>query len=328
VTGKVWLHHPSVSKMPGAPQGGFLELGSRRRGTTGRTKRQMLEMPEEDCAHQYLAAVRELARLDFEIDEPVSKPERNDALAAVLAAADALHVHGYPEALDYRLFDDQRTVLHRLMSLMMGYPVAYRYNKVWQVINSMLTDTGIESKSWHGLYHLAIKARGSALGLTERQEDLVDEWRSKVRTSVAQREATYRRDPRYDRLFALLFPQLVPGLDNLSLKRAPAAPHSLAVGNDPDQIDKHLFREPAITLWKWTLPHQERGYELELAASRARIDGWSVDESSILYQLVREKFSAPFVSTMARLVGDKVGAEPEAVLRFLYRNGLIRVSPQ
>nr|WP_314542609.1 hypothetical protein [uncultured Massilia sp.] len=328
VTGKVWLHHPSVSKMPGAPQGGFLELGSRRRGTTGRTKQQMLETPEEHCAHQYLAAVRELARLDFEVDEPVSTPERNDALATVLAAADALHVHGYPEALDYRLFDDQRTVLHRLMSLMLGYPVAYRYNKVWQVINSMLTDTGADSKSWHGLYHLAIKARGAELGLTKRQEALVDEWRSKVRMSVMQREATYRRDPRYDRLFALLFPQLVPGLDNLSLKREPAPPNSLALGNDPDQVDQHLFREPASSLWTWTLPHQERGYELELVASRARIDGWSVDESSILYHLVREKFSAPFVSTMARLVCNKAGTEPAAVLRFLYRNDFICPSQQ
>jgi hypothetical protein len=288
----------------------------------------MLETPEEDCAQEYLAAVRELARLDFEIDEPVSKADRNDALAAVLAAADALHVHGYPEALDYRLFDDQRTVLHRLMSLMLGYPVAYRYSKVWQVVNSMLTDAGRDSKSWHGLYHLAIKARGAELGLTKRQEDLVDEWRSKVRTSVMQREAVYRRDPRYDRLFALLFPQLVPGLDNLSLKRAPVAPASLALGNDPDQVDQHLYHEPATTLWTWTLPHQERGYELELAASRARIDGWSVDESCILYQLVREKFSAPFVSTMAHLVGDKVGAQPAAVLRFLYRNGFICLSQQ
>ncbi|MFC5510476.1 hypothetical protein ACFPOU_04945 [Massilia jejuensis] len=328
VAGKVWLHHPSVSKMPGAPQGGFLELGSRRRGTTGRTKQQMLEMTEQDCARQYLAAVRELARLDFEVDEQVSTSERNDALAAVLEAADALHVHGYPEALDYRLFDDQRTVLHRLMSLMMGYPVAYRYSKVWQVINSMLMDTGIESKSWHGLYHLAIKARGPALGLTKRQDELVDEWRSRVRTSVMQREDTYRRDPQYDRLFTLLFPELVPGLDNVSLRRAPAARTSLTVGNEPDLVGVHLSREPGIMLWKWTLPPHGRGYELGLAASRARIDGWTVDDSSILYHLVREKFSTPFVSTMAHLVAEKVGAEPAAVLRFLSRHGFISLSPK
>lgn len=92
------------------------------------------------------------------------------------------------------------------------------------------------------------------------------------------------------------------------------------------RVIEHFFREPANSLWKWALLHPERGYELEHAVSRARIDGWTVDDSSVLYRLVCEKFSAPFVSTMAPLARDKVEARPEVVLRFLYRNGLTQLS--
>jgi hypothetical protein len=45
------------------------------------------------------------------------------------------------------------------------------------------------------------------------------EWRADVRVSIKRREDVYRRDRRYDRLFALLFPDLVPDLDNLLLTR-------------------------------------------------------------------------------------------------------------
>jgi hypothetical protein len=233
VVGKVWLHHPSAAGMVAAQEDPqvtraqeqrMLDFGPRRPSTAVKTPRQkMFDIPAEQWASRYLSAVRELARIDHEVDEhelrdPVQ--DRQAALDAVLAAADGLHVHGYPEALDHRLFDKQRTVLHRLMSIMMGHPVAYRYEKVWQVINSMLTDVTPEAKSWHALYHLAIKAREGRLGLTAQQDARLKEWRAEVRASLKRGEDVYRRDRRYDRLFALLFPDLVLDLDNLFLTRA------------------------------------------------------------------------------------------------------------
>jgi hypothetical protein len=94
----------------------------------------------------------------------------------------------------------------------------------------------------------------------------------------------------------------------------------------PELVDERFFREPDSEYWVWVHKGPQRDHELELAASRARIDGWAVDETSILYHLVREKHSTPYVSTMAAIVGAEVGAEPADVLRFLVDNGFIVLS--
>jgi hypothetical protein len=331
VIGKVWLHQPSASEVTTAQEQRMFDFGPRRPSTTAMTKQKMLDIPAEQWASRYLSAVRELARIDYEIDEhelwdPVR--DRPAALAAVLAAADGLHVHGYPEALDHRLFDKhQRTMLHRLMSIMMGHPVAYRYEKVWQVINSMLTDNIPEAKSWHALYHLAIKAREGRLGLTAQQETRLTKWRDQVRASIIRGEDLYRRERRYDRLFALLFPDLVPGLDNLLLTRASPDLDDAPVTDRAELVDERFFREPDSKYWMWAHKGSQRYYELELAASRARIAGWAVDETSTLYHVMREKYSTLNVSALAIVVAAQVGTEPVDVLRFLVLNGLIVLRP-
>jgi hypothetical protein len=343
VAGKVWLHNPSDSGVARAQSGvaraqswvaraqeqQMLDFGPGRPSTAATTKQKLRDIPATIWASRYLSAVRELARIDYEVDErELREPvrDRQAALDAVLAAADGLHVHGYPEALDHRLFDKDRTVLHRLMSIMMGHPVAYRYEKVWQVINSMLTDVTPEAKSWHALYHLAIKAREGRLGLTAQQETRLEKWRAEVRASIRAGDNLYRRDRRYDRLFALLFPDLVPDLDNVFLTRTSPNVDAPLVMDQPELVDERFFREPDSEYWIWAHKGQQRDYELELAASRARIDGWAVEETSILYHLVREKHSTSYVSTLATIVGAEVGGEPATVLRFLVRNGFIVLS--
>jgi len=330
VAGKVWLHQPAAITAPLAPAPtavpGTFEFGPRRAGDAAKRKAAMLTTPAAAWAGRYLDAVRELARIDYEIDQDElwdPARERQEAYVTVLDAADGLYLHGYPEALDYRLFDDQRTMLHRLMSVMTGRPVAYKYSKVWQVINSILTDVSPEAKSWHGLYLLALQEREKQLSFTENQRGLLDEWRRRVRASLRQNEDAYRRDPRYDRLFELLFPELSFGLENLRLKRAPAAALPALAGADPDIIDRRFYDERGYEEWTWTLPLRELVRELERAASRARTDGWTVNDSSILYHLLREKFSTAYVSTMASIVSAKTGVELSLVLRFLRRNGYI-----
>jgi hypothetical protein len=332
VEGKKWLHHPAIGAAqagelfsPSMPVPSVFELGVRQAGDVAKRKAAMLTIPAANWATRYLEAVRELARIDFEL---VQGPTlgREAAHAAVLAAADGLYLHGYPEALDYRLFDNQRSMLHRLMSIMHGYPIAYRYGKVWQVINSMLTDLTAEAKSWHGLFLLAIQESEQRLNLTGRQREQLEEWRSRVRASLRQNEDEYRRDPRYGRLFALLFPELAVGLENLRLKRAPVAAAAAArpAGVDPDLINRRFYDERGYVHWTWTMPTAAVVREMELAASRARIDGWEVGEGSILHQLVRERFSTNSdVWVTASVVAGKLGVAPAPVLRYLCRNGYI-----
>lgn len=330
VDGKIWLHHPDADARAGAaearPVPGLFEFGSRQPGDAVERRTAMLSTPAASWASLYLESVCELARIDYEIDEDElwdPARERQEAYSAVLAAADSLHLHGYPEALDYRLFDDQRTMLHRLMSIMMGRPVAYRYTKVWQVINSILTDVTAEAKSWHGLYLLAIQEREKQLSFTNRQHELLDEWRMRVRASIRQNHDEYRRDPRYDRLFELLFPELSFGLENQRLKRPASAALMPPADADPDLIERQFYDERGYQQWTWALPSRELVRELELAASRARLNGWTVDETSILYHLLRAKLATPYVSTMASIVSGKTGVELSHVLRFLRRSGYI-----
>lgn len=318
VAGKVWLHHPAASVLWTVP----LMPGDALARRSG-----LLATPLETLAARYLEAVQELARIDYVVVLS-SDGQREAAYAAVLHAADGLHLHGYPEALDYRLFDDQRTMLHRLMSIMTGQPVAYRYNRVWQVINSMLTDVSAEAKSWHGLYLLAIGERKHQLNLTNKQHELLDEWRGRVRESLRSNENDYRRDPRYDRLFEVLFPQLAFGLENPRLKRA-AAPAAVPLSSeDPELLDAYFYDERGYEWWTWSRPVRALVTEWEVAASQARLGGWDAEEASILYHLVREKFSTSHVNVMASTVGAKLGVGPTPVLRFLRRYGHITLKEE
>jgi hypothetical protein len=336
VVGKKWLHHPAVAtpQTPALepapvqlPRPEISELGLRQPENAVKRKADLLMIPAETWGQSYLSAVRELARIDVAIDEDQlwdPAHERDEAYRAVLHAADGLYLHGYPQALDHRLFDNQRTMLHRLMSIMTGTPVAYRYGKIWQVINSMLTDTMPEPKSWHSLYLLAIREREHHLSFSEKQRELLDEWRRRVRASLRQNEDDYRRDPRYDRLLELLFPDLSFGLENLGLKRPPAAAIPHPEGADPDLIDTRYYEEWAYDRWTWTMSPVAVVRDLEVVGAKARIEGWTVDDDSILYQLLRQRFSTNAeVWILASVVAGKLSIDPSPVLRFLRRNGYI-----
>jgi hypothetical protein len=331
VTGKMWLHHPAAgARLQAAgplPAPGMLEYGLAIPGDVVARKEYILATPQATWAKRYLEAVQELARIDY-VAVLFSDEQREAAYAAVLSAADGLHLHGYPEALDYRLFDDQRTMLHRLMSIMLGRPVAYRYDRVWQVINSMLADASAETRSWHALYLLAIEERKEQLHITSKQRVLLDEWRNRVRASLNSNENDYRRDPRYDRLLEVLFPELSFGLGKRRLKREASPVVEAPAEEDSELYDAFYFGERGYDWWTWSRPVRTLIHEWELAGSRARLDGWAVDDTSILHHLVREKFSTRSVATLASAVGDKIGTGPEPVLRFLCRCGHIKLKDE
>lgn len=57
-----------------------------------------------------------------------------------------------------------------------------------------------------------IAARAYPPQLTPEQQKWFDDWADEVRSSIQAREATYLRDPAFDRLLSLLFPEMAGGL--------------------------------------------------------------------------------------------------------------------
>lgn len=330
VVGKRWLHHPAaVRPLPtrmDLDNAIELELGPNVEGNVHALQARLLRGPAEAWAARYLLAVRQLANIDVDLKQ-ATRDERDFAKDSahedVLYAADALHLHGYPEALDYRLLHLAPTMLHRLMSIMFKDPVGYDYSTVWQVINTMLANTTPDAKSWHGLYLMAIKARVGELGFTPKQGERIATWRDTVLQSIREGSEEYLRDPLFDRLLSLLFPELAVGLANTQFKRGSSQSPLEPAGSDPDQDSQRFYESEQIDQWTWALPSDVRARKLEIAASRARLDGWAVDDTSILHHLVSKKFAYSYPSVMAASIGEKLGVGPAPVLRYLRRNGYI-----
>lgn len=328
IDGKTWLHHPAAARLPPRMvDDDSVLFGWQLIKHVGGRRGAIQARPVEVWAESYLQAVRELARIDFVVDPAEfadPKEARSDAMETLLTAADALHAHGYPEALDHRLFDDdyQRTVLHRLMSILTGSPVGYRQPTVWQVLNSLFAETVPERLSWHALYLIALEAKPA--GVTRAQDERLEAWRRQVRQSLRSGDELYRRDPRNDRLFALLFPELVPDLDVAMIKkeRAPAPMFAMVTMGD-DNIDPKYFHEPDIHPWVWMTEAQTRTQALALASSRARLDGFAVDHDSVLYHLNELGRTSSPVSNVIRNVAIRSRTEDAIVARYLCRNGYI-----
>jgi hypothetical protein len=330
VHGKTWLHHPAAKPALKVVYDNESVLYGWRLTKRAESHREaIVRRPVEDWAADYLAAVGELARIDFVVDpEELLEPEetRRNAIDSLLRAADGLHAHDYPEALDHRLFDDdyQRTVLHRLMSILTGTPVAYRGGTVWQVLNSILAETVHDKLLWHALYLIALKAK--PVELTRAQDERVTQWRERVRSSLRSGDGMFRRDSRYDRLFALLFPELLPDLNATNLKRNGEPVRSSGGGKiNLNNVDYKYLQEPDIYRWEWATDSRTTVHGLAIDASRARLDGFAVDEDSVLYHLCKIAHTASYVSTVAERVAVRAGTDAATVVRYLCRNGYIHI---
>lgn len=330
VHGKTWLHHPAAKPVLSLVYDDESVLYGWRLTKRAEARREaIMRRPVEDWAADYLTAVGELARIDFVVqNDELFEPEeaRRNTMDSLLRAADGLHAHGYPEALDHRLFDDdyQRTVLHRLISILTGTPVAYRGGTVWQVLNSILAETVHGKLSWHALYLIALKAK--PVELTRAQGERVTQWRERVRFSLRSGDAMFRRDPCYDRLFALLFPELLPDLHATNLKRH-GEPMLPSAGGEINlnEVDSKYFQELDIYRWEWVMDSQTMIHRLAIAASRARLDGFAVDADSVLYHLCKIAHTASYVSTVAESVAVRAGTDAATVVRYLCRNGYIYI---
>lgn len=328
VTGKKWLHHPAATRLPVILfMDESLMYGARVPGNPAVRRHHMRDTSAEEWGASYVQAVMDLAWLDYVAEKESMwdwDEARQEAYDGVMRFADGLRRHGFPEALDHRLFDNGHTMLHRLISIARGSVVGYKYKTVWQVINTMLTEVSNASRSWHGLYLIAIQAYRPTL--SRAQEERVGEWRDQVRASIQAGETMYLRDPRYDALFGLLLPQMLPALDKPAAKRPRAADVPALLPCDDREVDAHLFTQASSARWHWTTSQEERLRQLEIAASQARTEGWSVDATSILHQLVHARFG-PYPWIVVEHVATKTGVEDVVVWRFLYRKGYITLKP-
>ena len=116
-------------------------------------------------------------------------------------------------------------------------------------------------------------------------------------------------------------------LDKPSAKRSRTTHLPALVRRDDREVDSGLFALVAASGWHWTTPQEERIRHLEIAASLARTDGWSVDATSVLYQLAQSRFG-PYPWIVVEHVAVKTGVDDAVLWRYLYREGYIYREPR
>lgn len=132
------------------------------------------------------------------------------------------------------------------------------------------------------VYLIAVRVYKPALN--GKQQDWFEDWASRVRDSLKQGESTYARDPTYDRLLSMLFPEMADGLAKpVGKRRAEDAPAhgdwraakrlgvptrqratfltSSPSRNDPDlRAGGHWLTGEALKEWKLAHPDAARNW--------------------------------------------------------------------
>ena len=209
---KRWLFHPEQARRAAELRGELAEEAAAAQAAADR-RTAVRAMPIGDLAHQYLDAAMLLA--DAEMAEGLEGPqppkvteEARSARAALAEVVEALELHGYPEAGDANLFG-AHGMLARILSIQLGRPVGYRVDNVASVLNAIEQSQGVRLSDT-SIYLIA--ARAYRPPLTAKQQSRFEEWASRVRDSLKRGEKIYLRDPRYDRLLSVLFPEMAPAL--------------------------------------------------------------------------------------------------------------------
>lgn len=227
---KRWLHHPELEEQRAALLSGLAKqaeeelaaLEARTRLAEERRQR-VLATPVADVAREYLDAVIALLDAGADTDSdgvqmPLAKAAEAAARERVADAADKLALHGHPEAADENLIGPHG-ILARTISIRLDRPVGYRLENVMGVLNAIKQDSGIQ-RSNHTLFFIAVSVYKPTL--TERQQAWFDKWAAAVKASIRDEERTYLRDPAYDNVLALLFPEMAAALAKPGGKRAPS----------------------------------------------------------------------------------------------------------
>jgi hypothetical protein len=238
---KRWLHHPGAAWAVDLLNAQLDEEGAQQDELRLAIESVAYDNPPETWGALFLEA----ATLMFQARQASRQLQSADAdrhEEELRAAAIALACHGYPEAGDPGLYGAPAMLLERLLSIRDDTGVGYAEGSCWEVISSIRQDgTGV--RQWHPVYLMAIRVYAPTL--TALQKLSIAKWRDEVADSVRLGYDMYVRDGRYDRLLALLFPEMAERLR--MPQRAPA--RTAAAPSIP--VSAPASRPPQPLSWGW-----------------------------------------------------------------------------
>jgi len=177
------------------------ELDARERWLAER-RSAVLAAPIEDVVAEYLEAVTTMLEARGEATAMRVARER------VSDAANKLAMRGYSEAGDEQLIGS-RGLLTFLLSIQRGRPFGFRHHSLIEVLKSQ-RERAVYRRSNLSIFFIALRAYPLEVDV----DDVVwfEEWAHEVRLGIQAGDADYLRDPFYDRLLSLLFPEMASGL--------------------------------------------------------------------------------------------------------------------
>lgn len=203
----------------------------------------VLAMPLAEISSEYLAAVTNLCHLyeTAEGERGAGYEQAEFAAREMVAdAVDKMSRRGFPEAGDINLIGE-RGILSRILSIRLDKGMGYRVDSGMQVLNAIRQSKGT-NRSYTTLFFIA--ARIYKPKLSNDQQKWLDDWIAEVKLSIKGGELFYKRDPAYDRLLALLFPEMSASLEKGFGKRDLPA-RILAVRRSDDFRNEVPKRSPA-----------------------------------------------------------------------------------
>lgn len=274
--GKRWLHHPRIEhEQARLVQELAIEVNKANALESERLKKEgkreeLKRVPVEKWAQQYLHAVQSHALVRVGSEDTYSDPQAvADALDRIRECGEGLSLHGYPEAQDENLFTQRGNILERILSLKLDKAVGYRLDTSWQVINTILQEGSPYSKKWQTLYLIAVKVYQPTLN--SQQVERVERWRAEVIRSLKDGEQTYQRSRQFDKLLALLFPELSGSLAKPLRPKTPsrdrqqfanANPVNKRPANSGGYMEPNLWlRGVDYEVWKKNNPDRAKDWE-------------------------------------------------------------------
>ncbi|MFJ1472173.1 hypothetical protein [Massilia orientalis] len=201
---KRWLHHPEAVRAADLLKAQLDDVCAQQDQLRLAIEAVAHDSPPEVWAALFLEAATHMFRArQASRQRPSADADRHEE--ALRGAAIALACHGYPEAGDSALYGAPAMLIERLLSIRDDTGVGYAEGTCWEVISRIRQDTtGL--RQWHPVYLMAIRTYAPAL--TALQEESIAKWRDEVANSIRWGNDVYVRDGRYDRLLALLFPEM------------------------------------------------------------------------------------------------------------------------
>lgn len=243
---KKWIHHPELAEKTRQLEMEVAEKVSevdQAESDRNEYHRSVLATPISEVAETYLDAISELAQYGSDDATQESRSGAAAATARLDIESNRLSIHGYPEASDAVLAMGRQGIIPRVLSIKQGKGVGYKLDSTMEVMNA-IKQSSARNCSNHTIYLIAEKVyRPPEFSIPSWYEN----WAGEIRDSLRSGEPTYVRSRKYDKLLALLFPELAPGLSKTLVPKDTAprysAPNSIDIKAIQKRNDEYWRRE-------------------------------------------------------------------------------------